>query len=127
MSKERITRRRFLRDCALIAAGLCVSGCRVRNSTKATQEETELTKQPKISSPTPTETPTKTPTNTPLPTKTPTPEPTSTPEPLVIQGRVIDEEYLKNAFAGIGGSETVKGEVSAIEFEDYVSQAWGKD
>lgn len=119
-----ITRRQFLKGITALGASALLSSCVV--------EEEPSPKQP-TETPPPTEKvpPVQTPAKTEEPTAVPSPESTSTPEITRIVGLTITEEYLKNAFVGIGGEEMVEGEkeeISMIEFgQEYVSQSWGKE
>ena len=122
MSKERVSRREFLKITSLTALGFFLSSC-------APKRERDLSPEPKPTSIPPK--PTETPTLTPIPTFTPTPTETPTPELLIIQGREINEEYLKQTLADIGGEVIITNgsqETTLLAFtEDYVSQAWGKE
>jgi hypothetical protein len=71
------------------------------------------------------------PTASPIPTPTEIVEPTPEKEVVYIPGITIDEDYLRSAFAGIGGEEVIENgqqETTALEFgQDYVSQSWGEE
>ena len=125
MSKEsfKFNRREFLKMAGLTAAGFLLSSCRPENR----PENPTPTKKPP-EKPQPTNTPPKPtePTIIPTATKEPTatPEPTPTIEVVKVAGIPITPNYLKQAFAGIGGGE----ETGWITFgRDYVSQSWGKE
>jgi len=123
--ERKISRREFLIG-AISAAVL--AGCKKLESFTPTIEQTE----PPLPTETlrPTDAPTPKPTDTSRPTAVPTPEATPTPEPRRISAITITQEYLKSAFAGIGGGEIVEGgkeEMSMTEFgQKYVSDAWGE-
>ncbi len=126
--ERKISRREFLIG-AVSAAVL--AGCKKLESFTPIPQPTltPIEKPTETSQPTPTKAPQ--PTDTSRPTTVPTPEPTPTPEPKRISATTITQEYLKSAFAGIGGGEMVEGEkekMSLIEFgQDYVSQTWGEE
>ena len=123
--ERKISRREFLIG-AISAAVL--AGCKKLESFTPTIEQTE----PPLPTETlrPTDAPTPKPTDTSRPTAVPTPEATPTPEPRRISAITITQEYLKSAFAGIGGGEIVEGgkeEMSMMEFgQKYISDAWGE-
>lgn len=106
-----MTRREFL----LGAAGTIVVGAL---SSSCGRQPEQVDKTSVIASPEPT------------PTKIPTIEPAPTREVIGILGTTITEEYLRNAFVGVGGGERVgegQAETSLVEFGlDYVSKSWGE-
>ena len=130
MPKEKgpkgITRRQFLKGITALGTSALLSSCGVEEE-PVSQKPTE-TLRPAETTP-----PTKVPTqeSSPIPEPTLTPEPTSTPEVVSISGIILTEEYLKNAFAGIGGEEVIANgqeKVSMVQFgQEYVSQSWGEE
>jgi hypothetical protein len=128
---KKVTRRQFLKGAlALGASALIGPGCQPDQAFPGPEEKP--TDQPTITptkeiSPSPQSTATK------EPTAIPTPEATSTPETKLVAGIDITEDYLKNAFAGIGGEEVIQGEgeyqrLDVISFgERYVSSSWGEE
>jgi len=122
-SKE-ITRRQFLKGITALGASALLSSCGVKE--KPSGEEP--TKAP---SPTEKVPPTQTPVKTKEPTLILSPESSPTPEIISIAGTTITADYLRNAFAGIGGEEVVTNgqeEVSLVQFgQDYVSSSWGEE
>ncbi|HAG09723.1 MAG TPA: hypothetical protein DCK87_09240, partial [Desulfotomaculum sp.] len=115
-----ITRRQFLKGATALGASALLSSCGFKGEPAGEQPT-------KIPSPTETIPPAKAPTQE----SSPIPEPTSTPEIVSIPGIILTEEYLKNAFAGIGGEEVITNgqeEVSVVQFgQEYVSQSWGEE
>jgi len=124
-SLPKISRREFLIGVGALIGSAVLAGCKKEEQPTSfpTPKSTETLK--------PTFAPTEKPTNTPLPTETPTPEFTPTPEPKRIVATIINKEYLKQAFAGVGGEEVIENgqeETTLIAFgQDYVSQAWGEE
>ena len=121
-----ITRRQFLKGITALGASALLSSCGVKEE-PVSQKPTE-TLRPAETTP-----PTKVPTqeSSPTPQSTLTPESTPTPEITRIVGLTITADYLKNAFAGIGGEEVITNgqkEVSMVQFgQEYVSQSWGEE
>jgi hypothetical protein len=121
-----ITRRQFLKGITALGASALLSSCGVKEE-PVSQKPTE-TLRPAETTP-----PTKVPTqeSSPTPQSTLTPESTPTPEITRIAGLTITADYLKNAFAGIGGEEVITNgqeEVSVVQFgQEYVSQSWGEE
>ena len=119
-----ITRRQFLKGITALGASALLSACGVKE--KPSGEEP--TKAP---SPTEKVPPTQTPVKTKEPTLILSPEFSPTPEIISIAGTTITADYLRNAFAGIGGEEVVTNgqeEVSLVQFgQDYVSSSWGEE
>jgi len=121
-----ITRRQFLKGITALGASALLSSCGVKEE-PVSQKPTE-TLRPAETTP-----PTKVPTqeSSPTPQSTLTPESTPTPEITRIVGLTITADYLKNAFAGIGGEEVITNgqeEVSVVQFgQEYVSQSWGEE
>ena len=121
-----ITRRQFLKGITALGASALLSSCGVEEE-PVSQKPTE-TLRPAATTPPP-----KVPTqeSSPIPEPTLTPEPTSTPEVVSLPGIILTGEYLKNAFAGIGGEEVITNgqeEVSMVQFgQEYVSQSWGQE
>jgi hypothetical protein len=119
-----ITRRQFLKGITALGASALLSSCGVKE--KPSGEEP--TKAP---SPTEKVPPTQTPVKTKEPTLILSPEPSPAPEIISIAGTTITADYLRNAFAGIGGEEIVTNgqeEVSLVQFgQDYVSSSWGEE
>jgi hypothetical protein len=121
----KFTRRQFLKGgLALGATALLSSACQLE--TKPSSPQKEPSPQPKTK---PSLTPS--PLSTPEQAPSPSPEATLAEEGVRIPGLVITQEYLQEAFAGIGGGETIDNgeeEVSFIQFgQDYVSQSWGEE
>jgi len=121
-----ITRRQFLKGITALGASALLSSCGVEEepvSQKPTEtlwpaETTPLAKVPTQGS-------------SPTSQSTLTPESTPAPEITRITGLTITADYLKNAFAGIGGEEVITNgqkEVSMAQFgQEYVSQSWGEE
>ena len=121
-----ITRRQFLKGITALGASALLSSCGV-------EEEPVSPKPTETLSPTETTPPTKVPTQGSSPTSQSTLTPESTPAPEItrITSLTITADYLKNAFAGIGGEEVITNgqkEVSMVQFgQEYVSQSWGEE
>lgn len=125
---KKYTRRQFVKGAlALGASALIGPGCQPDQTPPGPEKPTD---QP---SPTPTKEISPSPQSTPTkePTAIPIPEATSTPEAKLVAGVDITKDYLKRAFSGIGGGETIDNgqeEVSFVQFgQDYVGQSWGEE
>jgi len=124
MPKEReekkITRRQFLAGSAALVGSALLSGCGPAKESSPTQQPSPQTE----TKPSPTLSPTL---EQPSP-QPPTPEISPTVEMVNISGVSLTEDYLKEAFAGVGGEEQIDQKTTVVSFgEDYVSASWGKE
>lgn len=119
---KKFTRRQFLKGLGALGASALLSSCGPEKS--SSQKTPSPDKEPS-----PTLVPTRESSPTPKPTLTP--EPTATPEAIRLPASIITADYLREAFADIGGQETVTNgeeEASLINFgQDYVSSSWGEE
>ncbi len=111
---------------AALIGGALLSGCGGKEETRAASPLAETKPSPTL---TPEARPTPSVESSPTSQPSPSPEPTPTPE-ICLPASIITADFLRAAFAGIGGEETVANgeeEVSLVSFgQDYASASWGE-